>query len=104
MRIHVEESALAELRQALEEAGEGYKTELAKLTSLMKEITNGDIQGDPATDLLNKYLEKEDAFNALAREIDKAEEYAGVKGKDFTEMINDLKDMADKKYINDVRY
>ena len=94
MRIHVEESALAELRNALQEAGEGYKTELAKLTSLMKEITSGDIQGDPAKDLLDKYTEKEEAFNALAAEIDKAEEYAGVKGRDFASMLTELKEMA----------
>jgi uncharacterized protein YukE len=93
-RIHVEESALNELRNSLATAGEEYKSELARLTSLIKEITNGDIQGDPATDLLNKYMAKEDAFNALARAIEEAQEYAGAKGKDFTNMITDLKDLA----------
>jgi hypothetical protein len=51
MRIRVEESALAELRRALEEAGEGYKTELAKLTSLMKDLMNMDYHQN-----LKKYL------------------------------------------------
>lgn len=94
MRIHVEEEALVELRSALEGAGERYKENLARLTNLIGEITNGDIQGDPATDLLNKYQAKEEAFNALAEEIDKAEEYAGAKGKSFTAMVDELKEQA----------
>ena len=94
MRIHVEEEALADLRKSLETAGEEYKENLARLTNLIEEITKGDIQGDPATDLLNKYNEKGDAFKALAEEIDKAEEYAGAKGKSFTQMVDDLKEQA----------
>ena len=94
MRIHVEEEGLIDLKKALETAGEEYKENLARLTNLIEEITKGDIQGDPATDLLNKYNDKVEAFNALAEEIDKAEKYAGAKGKKFTEMIDDLKDSA----------
>ncbi len=94
MRIHVEEQALNELKNALQDAGEDYKRELARLTSLMKEITNGDIQGDLATDLLQKYTEKEEAFNSLATAIDEAEDYAGVKGRDFASMLDELKEMA----------
>lgn len=93
-RIHVEEQALNELRDALQNAGEEYKSELARLTSLIKEITSGDIQGDPADDLLKKYMAKEDSFNALARTIEEAQEYAGVKGKDFTQMVSDLEETA----------
>lgn len=99
MRIHVEETALAELRSALETAGERYKENLAKLTNLMEDITSGDIQGDPATDMLNKYNDKKDALNALAEEIDKAERYAGAKGRGFTDMITDLKEKADKEEV-----
>ena len=51
MRIHVEESALNDLRNALETAGEDYKSNLARLQNLINEITSGDIQGDPAKDL-----------------------------------------------------
>ena len=94
MRIHVEEEAIAELRSALENAGESYKENLARLTNLIGEITSGDIEGDPATDLLNKYNEKEEAFNALAEEIDKAENYTGAKGRGFTEMVDELKEQA----------
>ncbi len=94
MRIHVEEEALVELRKALETAGEEYKENLLRLTNLINEITKGDIQGDTATDLLNKYTAKEEAFKALAEEIDKAEEFTGAKGKSFTEMLDDLEEEA----------
>ena len=44
--------------------------------------------------LLKKYMAKEDSFNALARTIEEAQEYAGVKGRDFTAMVSDLENMA----------
>ena len=95
MRIHVEQEALNSLRRGLETAGEEYKKNLARLTNLIGEITSGDIQGDPATDLLNKYHEKEEAFNELAREIDKAEQYVGLKGTSFADMLAELKEKAE---------
>ncbi len=91
MRIHVEEEGLVELRNALETAGEEYKENLARLTNLIEEITRGDIQGDVADDLLEKFRAKEDDFKSLQRVIDEVEEKVGAKGKDFTTMIEDLK-------------
>ena len=91
MRIHVEEEGLADLRNALETAGEEYKEQLARLTNLIEEITKGDIQGDVADDLLEKFRAKEDDFKSLQRVIDEVEEKVGAKGKDFTQMIEDLK-------------
>ena len=90
-RVHVEQEALESLKNCLATAGEQYKANLAKLTSLIEEITKGDIQGDPANDLLNKFNSKQSDFNSVAEEIDKAEEYSGVKGRDFATMISDLK-------------
>ena len=49
--IHVDEEALKTLKNALETAGQEYKSNLARLTNLIEEITSGDIQGDPANDL-----------------------------------------------------
>ena len=77
MAIHVDEAALSDLKNALETAGEDYKRDYARLKNLIQEITSGDIQGDPATDLLNKFQAKEDTFNNLAQTIDDAEEYMG---------------------------
>ena len=51
MAIHVDEEALNHLKGAMQTAGERYKSNLARLTNLIGEITKGDIQGDPANDL-----------------------------------------------------
>ena len=90
MRIHVEESALNDLRNALETAGEDYKNKLARLQNLINEITSGDIQGDPAKDLLAKFQAKENVFKGLAQTIDDAEEYMGMQKTKFTSLIGDL--------------
>ena len=90
MSIHVDEQGLIELKNALGTAGGDYKEKLAKLTVLIEEITNGDIQGDPATDLLQKFRAKEPVFKGLLQAIEDAEEYMGIKGKKFDGMIGDL--------------
>ena len=88
--IHVDEAALADLRDALTTAGEDYKSDLARLTALIQEITSGDIQGDPANDLLAKYNAKEDTFKRLAGTIDEAQEYMGIQTQKFGSMISGL--------------
>lgn len=88
--IHVEEESLNNLRAALETAGEDYKQNLTRLQNLIDEITRGDIQGDPANDLLSKFQAKQTIFKALAEEIDKAEEAMGIKTAKFTSLISDL--------------
>ena len=89
--IHVDEAALNSLKDALQTAGQDYKNSLARLTNLIEEITSGDIQGDPATDLLNKYQAKQDTFNALTQTIEEAENYMGMQTTKFGSMIGDLK-------------
>ena len=89
--IHVEEEALNALKNALATAGEEYKSSLSRLTNLINEITSGDIQGDPANDLLQKFQAKEDTLNKLAETIDEAEGYLGMRTTSFTNMIGDLK-------------
>lgn len=88
--IHVEEPALNRLKQALGEAGENYKENLAKLIILIDQITSGDIQGDPATDLLNKFKNKEFGLREIARIIDEAEEYTGMQTTSFSAKIDEL--------------
>ena len=88
--IHVDEAALTDLRDALTTAGEEYKANLLRLTALINEITSGDIQGDPANDLLAKYNAKEATFKNIADTIDEAQEYMGIRTTDFKIMISDL--------------
>lgn len=91
MAIHVDEAALTALKNALETAGESYKNSCARLTNLIEEITSGDIQGDPANDLLAKYQAKEETFKAIATTIDEAESYMGMQTAKFGNLISDLK-------------
>lgn len=92
--IHVDEAALEQLRGALEQAGEDYKANLTKLTNLIQEITRGDIKGDLANELLNKYNAKQDTLKKIADTIDEAEEYAGLKKTDFVKrMETDMSSM-----------
>ncbi len=90
-QIHVDEASLNDLKNALATAGESYKNNLARLTNLVNEITSGDIQGDPATDLLQKYQAKEGTFKKLAETIDEAEGYMGMQTTKFGNMIGELK-------------
>lgn len=89
--IKTNDEGLNALRSALETAGESYKSNLARLQNLINEITGGDIQGDLATDLLNKFRAKEATFRNLATTIDEAEEYMGMKKQKFGTMIGDVK-------------
>lgn len=89
--IHVDEESLRKLRNALETAGQSYKQNLARLTNLIEEITSGDIQGDPANDLLAKFQAKQDTLNKITQTIEEAEGYMGMQTTKFTTMIGDLK-------------
>ena len=91
MAIHVEESALNDLRNALETAGTEYKNSYARLQNLISEITSGDIQGDPANDLLAKFQAKQDTLNKITQTIEEAEGYMGLQTTKFGTMIGDLK-------------
>lgn len=88
--IHVDEESLKDLKTALETAGEEYKANLKRLNALIAEITSGDIQGDPANDLLAKFKAKEETFKKLADTIDEAQEYMGIQSQKFSTMISDL--------------
>ena len=90
MAIHVEESALNDLRNALETAGTEYKNNYARLQNLISDITSGDIQGDPANDLLAKFQAKDETFKSLQQTIDEALEYMGAQKQAFTSLISDL--------------
>ncbi len=89
-KVHVEEAALTELKNVLSGAGEGYKEVLKRLNDVINQIIEGDFQGTPADDFRTKYEAKKADLFALAEEIDKAEEFAGVKHTKFGDMISGL--------------
>lgn len=89
-QINVSEEGLQALKQAFATYGETYKNDLTRLNNIISEITSGDIQGDPAVDLLSKYEAKQDVFNNIAKTIDEAEEYMGLQNNKFNNTISNL--------------
>lgn len=80
------------LDEAMQTTGENYKRLLARLTNLINEITRGDIQGDPAIDLVNKFQAKEDIFKGLEQTINEAEEYIRQEKARFGAMMGNISD------------
>ncbi len=89
--VQTNSAALDKLTKALETAGQEYKSNLARLTNLIEEITSGDIQGDPANDLLAKFQAKQDTLNKLTQTIEEAEGYMGLQTTKFNTMVGDIK-------------
>lgn len=89
--IKVSDEALNKLRNALMNSGTSYKDNLRRLSSLMEEITSGDIQGTLATELLNKFQSKKETFHQILNTIEDAEEYAGVRTKKFGDMVDNTR-------------
>ena len=88
--IKASEEGINKLRSALEDQGENYKENLVKLTNLINDIVSGDIQGDPADNLVKKFVEKREMFNNIAQTIDEAEEYMGLKKTKFGDMLGNI--------------
>ncbi len=86
-RIYADERALAQLKEALATAGEDYKRNLNRLTNLVRQITEGDIRGDLATDFKNKFEAKEETLKKLQTSIDEAESYMGMKREDLVSTV-----------------
>ena len=92
-RVHVEEEALIQLGNGFGTAGENYKTNYSRLTSLMDEITSGHIQGDVADELLNKYEAKKDFFEKTAKIIDDYQKYMSSRTNQF---VNDMDSLMNR--------
>ena len=88
--IEASSESISGVEREIQAAAEGYKTSLKRLENLIGEITSGDIQGDPANDLLNKFQAKQETFSKLAKTLDEAEEFMGGQGTKFNNMIGDL--------------
>ena len=88
--IIVSEGALNKLKNAIATAGKDYKENLARLRALMDEITNGDIQGDLATELMQKFQARKDDFDQIQKMINDAEDYMGMKGSQFNTTVSNI--------------
>ena len=89
-RVHVEEESLNDLKNSFSTAGESYKENYTKLTNLISEITSGNIQGDPATELLQKFEEKKEAFEKINEMINSTQEYLSGRTEQFVGDVDSL--------------
>ena len=76
--VNVDEEAIESLRDALQTAGEEYKYNLNRLITLINDITNEEIKGTTATNLLKDFKLKEESFKKIAETISKAEENINI--------------------------
>lgn len=88
--ISVSDEVLVNVIDSMTTATESYMENYKKLTNLMNEITNGDITGDPATQILNKYNEKEETFKNLYNSLETASGYMTDQKNKFGSMMSSL--------------
>lgn len=81
--LNINEDAFRQLQNNIETAADEYQTNYRRLANLMSEITRGDIQGEPADDLLKKFEEKKGDFEAISNEIDTILDYIKNKYDEF---------------------
>lgn len=91
-RVHVEEQALVRLKNVFGSAGEKYKSNYSRLSTLIREITSGHIKGNPADELLKKYEEKKDAFDQVYKMINSTQEYLSGRTGQFISDMDELMD------------
>lgn len=89
-QISVSDEVLANVINSMTSAVENYMENYKKLTNLMNEITNGDITGDPATQILNKYNAKEETFKQLYNTLEEANSYMKEQKNKFGTMMSSL--------------
>lgn len=88
--IQADSQSLRELTEAFATAGKDYQKKLEELGQLIEDITNGDIQGDPATQLKSKYEEKVASFNELRDALKKAEDHMNDEEAEFRDVMRKL--------------
>ena len=89
-QISVSEEVLVNVINSMTAAVENYMENYKKLSNLMNEITNGDITGDPATQILNKYTAKEETFKQLYTSLEEANTYLQEQKNKFGTMMSSL--------------
>ena len=85
-QITVSEEELNAIASSLHDASEKYSSSFTKLTNLIQEVTTGDITGQVADDLKQKFDSKEETFKNLKTTIDQAEQYMNQQLKSFNDV------------------
>lgn len=89
-QISVSDEVLVNVIKPMTDAVENYLENYKRLTNLINEITNGNITGDPATQILNKYNAKEETFKNLYKSLEEANTYLQEQKNKFGTMMSSL--------------
>lgn len=89
--IAVSTENLRNVENAVSTAGESYLRNFTRLTNLINEIVAGDIRGDAADDLLQKYQAKEVILKAIQKSLDEADECVRGKQAGFNQLMGNIK-------------
>lgn len=95
--VNVDEEAIESLRDALQTAGEEYKYNLNRLITLINDITNEEIKGTPATNLLKYFKSKEENFKKIEETINRAEENINRQRKEYNNMVMEMEEEMEAK-------
>ena len=95
--VNVDEEPIESLRDALQTAGEEYKYNLNRLITLINDITNEEIKGTPATNLLNDFKSKEESFKKIEETINRAEENINRQRKEYNNMVMEMEEEMEAK-------
>ena len=89
-QISVSDEVLVNVINSMTSAVENYMENYKKLDNLMNEITNGDITGDPATQILDKYNAKEETFKQLYNTLEEANSYMQEQKNKFANTMSSI--------------
>ena len=81
----------------LQTAGEEYKYNLNRLITLINDITNEEIKGTPATNLLKDFKSKEENFKKIKETINRAEENINRQRKEYNNMVMEMEEEMEAK-------
>ncbi len=81
---------MMELRMKYIDNADSYRSNLKKLEQIMDVLTNSDIGGQPAKDLLTKYEDKKPQFDAITQALNTCDERMGKKIDGFKNLISEI--------------
>ncbi len=90
--IQADSQAFNTVANALQTASDEYRTNLARLTSLIEQITRGDFRGTAAETFKQKFESKQDTFNNLKKTLDEIEHYMEDQNTKFNTTVSNVQD------------
>ncbi len=88
--VVVDQNDIRTLEDEVGQAASNYIKSYNALSTVMQNASTKSIRGPLADSLKQKFDSKEDIFNAIRDELQKAEQYLGDKGQQLGQTINNV--------------